>query len=147
LTDNFKVSTQWSRRMNSLKFWLTMRVHGRRAYEQLIDRQLSQSAEFTKWLKATPYFDLVVEPRLTIVNFRVKQAGGEEAVARANAAVVQEVTRDGSRWISTTIVDGRSVIRMMVISYLTGEQQLRELQRALTAAAEKVLNQSAVTTR
>src|SRR4029079_16518960 len=29
LIDNFKVSTQWSRRMNSLKFWLTLRVHGR----------------------------------------------------------------------------------------------------------------------
>ena len=29
LTDNFKVSTQWSRRMNSLKFYLTLRVHGR----------------------------------------------------------------------------------------------------------------------
>jgi aromatic-L-amino-acid decarboxylase len=130
--------------MNSLKFWLTMRVHGRRAYEELIDRQLGQAAEFAKWLKATPYFELVVEPRLTIVNFRVKIKGGEEAVAHANAAIVEEVTRDGRRWISTTMVNGRSVIRMMVISYVTGEPQLRRLQDALTAAAEKVLNKGAV---
>ena len=34
LIDNFKVSAQWSRRMNSLKLWLTFRVHGRQAYEE-----------------------------------------------------------------------------------------------------------------
>jgi hypothetical protein len=31
--DNFQVSTQWSRRMNSLKLWLTLQVHGRQSYE------------------------------------------------------------------------------------------------------------------
>jgi glutamate/tyrosine decarboxylase-like PLP-dependent enzyme len=147
LVDNFKVSTQWSRRMNSLKFWLTIRVHGRQAYEELIDRQLSQAAEFAKWVKATPYFELVVEPQLTIVNFRVKIAGGEEAVAHANASVVEEVTRDGQRWISTTVVNGRSVIRVMVISYLTSEQQLRSLQDALAAAAERIVNKGTVAVR
>ena len=39
MLDNFQVSTQWSRRMNSLKLWLTLQVHGRQAYEELIDRQ------------------------------------------------------------------------------------------------------------
>ena len=34
--------------------------------------------------------------------------------------------------------NGRSVIRMMVISYLTGHQQLEELIIALTEAANKL---------
>src|SRR5262245_6917699 len=46
LLDNFQVSAQWSRRMNSLKLWLTLRVHGRHAYEELIDRQLKLAAWF-----------------------------------------------------------------------------------------------------
>jgi glutamate/tyrosine decarboxylase-like PLP-dependent enzyme len=140
LADNFKVSAQWSRRMNSLKLWLTMRVHGRQAYEELIDRQLRLAASFADWIKASPHYELLVEPQLTIVNFRVKLDVGEEAIAQANAAVVEEVTRNGQRWISITYVNGLSVIRMMVISYLTGEQQLSALQQALTAAGEKVLN-------
>ena len=147
LTDNFKVSTQWSRRMNSLKFWLTMRVHGRRAYEELIDRQLALAAEFASWVKSSEHFEFLLAPRLTILNFRVKLPGSEEQVAQANSAVVEEVTRDGQRWISTTYVNGRSVIRMMVISYLTGEQQLRALQQALTAAAQRVLNQNVASVR
>lgn len=138
LVDNFKISTQWSRRVNSLKFWLTLKVHGRRAYEELIDRQLHLARQFADWVRHSPDYELFVEPDLTIVNFRVKNAGDEQATAARNRKVVEEVTRDGTRWISETFVGGRSVIRMMVISYLTDESNLKGLQEALTAAARNV---------
>ena len=51
-------------------------------------------------------------------------------LATAHAAIVDEVTRDGKRWISETVANGHSVIRMMVISYLTGENHLRTGKRA-----------------
>ncbi|HEX7288077.1 MAG TPA: pyridoxal-dependent decarboxylase, partial [Candidatus Angelobacter sp.] len=133
--DNFQVSTQWSRRMNSLKLWLTLRVHGRQAYEELIDRQLKLAAFFAEWVRNSPHFELAAPQVLPIVNLRVKLPGaGEEQIRAANQAVVQEVTRDGRRWISDTVVNGRSVIRMMVISYLTGHRQLEDLAIALTDA-------------
>ena len=44
------------------------------------------------------------------------------------------MTRDGRRWISETIVNGESVIRVMVVSYLTKERHLSALQEALVAA-------------
>ena len=136
LVDNFKVSTQWSRRMNSLKLWLTLRVHGRAAYEELIDRQLKLAAGFADWVRGSKDYELAAPQVLPIVNFRVTVAGGEEAVAAANAAVVEAVTRDGRRWISETRVNGRSVLRMMVISYLTNEPSLKSLQQALAEAAQ-----------
>ena len=137
LVDNFKVSAQWSRRMNSLKFWLTLRVHGRLAYEELIDRQLKLAESFAGWVRRSEDYELAMEPQLPILNFRVKGAS-EEEVAAANATVVDAVTRDGRQWISLTRVNGRSVIRMMVISYLTGEGQLKELESALARALEGV---------
>ncbi len=135
--DNFKVSTQWSRRMNSLKLWLTLRVHGRRAYEELMDSQLKLGRSFAEWVKGSKEYELVVEPELPIVNFRVKLAGASEAeIAARNAAAVEAVTRDGQRWISVTQVAGRSVIRMMIISYLTAERHLASLEAALVKAAQ-----------
>jgi len=134
-TDLFRISTQWSRRMNALKLWLTLRVHGRQAYEEHIDRQLRLARGFADWVKKSPDYELTVEPALTIVNFRVRPHGrSEEQTAAANAAIVEAVTRDGTRWISETHVNGRSVIRMMVISYLTEERHLQSLQDALTQA-------------
>ena len=134
--DLFRISTQWSRRMNSLKLWLTLRVHGRRAYEDHIDRQLRLARGFASWVKSSPDYELTVEPALTIVNFRVRTAGrNEEQIAAANNDIVEAVTADGTRWISETRVNGRSVMRMMVISYLTEERHLHSLQQALTEAA------------
>jgi len=137
LIDNFKLSAQWSRRMNSLKLWLTLRVHGRRAYEELIDRQLRIAADFASWVKRSETYALAAPMKLPIVNLRVK-AANERETASANAAVVDAVTRDGRRWISQTVVNGRSVIRMMIISYLTTERNLRDLQQALVQAAKKL---------
>jgi glutamate/tyrosine decarboxylase-like PLP-dependent enzyme len=139
LLDNFQVSTQWSRRMNSLKLWLTLQVHGRQAYEELIDRQLKLSAFFANWVRSSEIFELAAPQVLPIVNFRVKRAGMTDEERRAaHEAIVHEVTRDGRRWISTTLVNGQSVIRMMVISYLTGHRHLEDLMIAVTEAAKKL---------
>jgi aromatic-L-amino-acid/L-tryptophan decarboxylase len=138
LLDNFQVSTQWSRRMNSLKLWLTLQVHGRQAYEELIDRQLKLAAFFANWVRSSELFELAAPQVLPIVNFRVKRAGITEDERRAaHESIVHEVTRDGRRWISTTLVGGQSVIRMMVISYLTGHRHLEDLMIAVTDAAKK----------
>jgi aromatic-L-amino-acid/L-tryptophan decarboxylase len=136
-TDNFKVSTQWTRRMNSLKLWLTLKLHGRRAYEQRIDRQMALAVGFTDWICTSEHFEMTSPMFVPIVNFRVKNAGTGDELIRRHLAVVEHVARDGRRWISETRVCGQSVMRMMVISYLTGETQLGDLQLALVEAAEQ----------
>jgi aromatic-L-amino-acid/L-tryptophan decarboxylase len=141
--DNFQVSTQWSRRMNSLKLWLTLRVHGRQAYEELIDRQLKLASFFADWVRGSELFELAAPQVLPIVTFGVKLPGASEAERRTrHERIVHEVTRDGRRWISTTLVNGRSVIRMMVISYLTGHRHLEDLMIALTEAAKRSLEKN-----
>ena len=134
LPDNARISTQWTRRMNALKLWLTLRVHGRQAYEELIDRQVRLSRQFADWVENSEDFELTTKPVLPIVNFRLKGVEHSQAPA-LHSALIDEVTRDGRRYISETIVNGRSVLRMMVISYLSGEKQLEQLQTALSAAA------------
>ncbi len=139
LPDNSRISTQWTRRMNSLKLWLTLRVHGRQAYEDLIDRQLKLSKTFVAWVKASEDFELAVPPMLPIVTFRLKPAGrSPQQLAADHNTIVDEVTRDGGRWISETKVWGESVLRMMVISYLTEERHVEGLEFALTNAAKRL---------
>jgi glutamate/tyrosine decarboxylase-like PLP-dependent enzyme len=136
--DNFKVSAQWSRRMNSLKLWLTLRVHGRQAYEEMIDRQMHLAGELADWIRNSGDFELAAPQKLTILNFRVKTSGSEAEQAGANKALVDAVTRDGKLWISHTYVNGKSVCRVMVISYLTDEHNLEYLKQALVKAAAEI---------
>jgi aromatic-L-amino-acid/L-tryptophan decarboxylase len=58
LPDNSKISTQWTRRMNALKLWLTLKVHGRKAYEEHIDRQMNLARGFAEWVKNSEFFEL-----------------------------------------------------------------------------------------
>jgi aromatic-L-amino-acid decarboxylase len=141
LPDNSRISTQWTRRMNSLKLWLTLRVHGRQAYEELIDRQLKLSKSFAGWVKASEDFELAVAPTLPIVTFRLKPAGrSPQELAADHDRIVEEVTRDGGRWMSETKLRGQSVLRMMVISYLTEERHLQGLEIALANAAKQLIS-------
>src|SRR5579864_654793 len=94
-SDNSRISAQWTRRMNSLKLWLTLRVHGRKAYEEHIDRQLDLAQSFVRWVKGSEHFELAAPQTLPIVAFRFKAANlGREQLGEVHASIVEEVTRD-----------------------------------------------------
>jgi glutamate/tyrosine decarboxylase-like PLP-dependent enzyme len=135
LPDNLSISAQWSRRMNSLKLWLTLRVHGRKAYQELIDRQMKLAQTFAEWVAASEDFELTAPQVLPIINFRARAKDiTPQELHTLHLQIIEEVNRDGQRWISGAVVNGQSVIRTMVISYLSEERHLHGLQAALQAA-------------
>lgn len=138
LKDNLSISAQWSRRMNSLKLWLTLRVHGRQAYEDLIDRQMQLAREFAEWVDASDEYELAAPQVLPILNLRLKnKMFSQSEIPALHAGIIEEVNRDGQRWISGAVVNGQSVIRTMIISYLTEAAHLCGLQAALRAAVPR----------
>jgi glutamate/tyrosine decarboxylase-like PLP-dependent enzyme len=139
LPDNRNISAQWSRRMNSLKLWLTLKVHGRRAYEQMIDRQMSMAQQFARWVASSEYFELAAPQVLPILNLRLRGEITSDTRTALHSAIIEEVNRDGQRWISSATVNGQSVIRTMVISYLTEDRHVKDLQAALLVACGKVM--------
>jgi glutamate/tyrosine decarboxylase-like PLP-dependent enzyme len=140
MIDNFKISAQWSRRMNSLKLWLTLRVHGRRAYQEMIERQMQLATMMREWFEGSEYFELAAPQTLPILNFRLCGISKDDAAQTeaAHQRFIDEFNRDGRYWISRTHVRGKSVLRMMIISYLSTAEHVVGLQQALHAAAERV---------
>jgi glutamate/tyrosine decarboxylase-like PLP-dependent enzyme len=135
LPDNLSISAQWSRRMNSLKLWLTLRVHGREGYQNLIDRQMMLAQGFAQWVADSEDFELAAPQMLPIVNFRAREANvPPQELHSLHSQIIEEVNRDGQRWISGAVVNGQSVIRTMVISYLSEHRHLLDLEAALQAA-------------
>jgi glutamate/tyrosine decarboxylase-like PLP-dependent enzyme len=145
LSDNFKISAQWSRRMNSLKLWLTLRVHGRRAYEEMIESQMQLAAQMREWFEQSDEFELTAPQTLPVLNFTLRGISEESNadIEAAHQSFIDEFNRDGRYWISRTHVRGKSVLRMMIISYLSTAEHLAGLQQALQAAASRVPWQAA----
>jgi glutamate/tyrosine decarboxylase-like PLP-dependent enzyme len=94
---------------------------------------------FADWVARSDDFELAAPQVLPILNLRLKTGESSESDLPAlHAAVIEEVNRDGRQWISGAMVNGHSVIRTMVISYLTEERHLRDLQAALEASSMAV---------
>jgi glutamate/tyrosine decarboxylase-like PLP-dependent enzyme len=138
LPDNSRISTQWTRRMNSLKLWLTLRVHGRKAYEEHIDQQMKLARDFANWIRESDQFELAMEPTFPIVTFQLKGVSPNQR-AELHGKLVENFTADGQKYISDTLVRGQSVLRMMIISYLTEERHVIELERRLAEDARTVI--------
>jgi glutamate/tyrosine decarboxylase-like PLP-dependent enzyme len=94
---------------------------------------------FAQWAAASERFELAAPQLLPILNLRLRseRVWGED-LGRLHSAIIEDVNRDGRRWISQTVVNGKNVIRVMVISYLSEQRHLQGLQAALEAAALKL---------
>jgi hypothetical protein len=80
---------------------------------------------------------------LPIFNLRLKNSHlSEEQSGPLLQTIVDDVTGDGRQWISTTRVNGSTVIRVMIISYLTEQRHLEELLERLKRAASTVRSEA-----
>jgi aromatic-L-amino-acid decarboxylase len=140
--DFYRISAQWSRRMNSLKLWLTLKVHGRMGYEELISRQMRLARQLEKLLLASGEFTQAGPGVLPILNLQLK--GDADVRSILHRAFVTEVTNEGQYWLSTTRVQGESVVRLMIISYLTEERHVQALAARMVTAAKLVQARAAV---
>jgi aromatic-L-amino-acid decarboxylase len=141
--DYYRISTQWSRRMNSLKLWLTLRVHGRQAYEDLMTRQMELARLLEQKLESSGLFEVTSPGPLPIVNVRLRVPPEMRSVLHRE--LVADVTGDGEFWISTTRVCGESVVRMMVISYLTQQRHVERLAERIVQAARLAVERAHAT--
>ncbi|MEC3862502.1 pyridoxal-dependent decarboxylase [Mesobacterium sp. TK19101] len=101
--------SEWSiplgRRFRALKLWFLLRFHGLEGLRTMIRNHVSWSRGLCEKLRATPGFEIVTEPMLSLFSFRVD--GGD---AR-NIALVNAINDDGRIYLTQTLVDGRSAIR------------------------------------
>jgi glutamate/tyrosine decarboxylase-like PLP-dependent enzyme len=128
--------------MNSLKLWLTLKVHGRMGYEELISRQMRLARQLEKLLLASGEFTQAGPGVLPILNLQLK--GDADVRSILHRAFVTEVTNEGQYWLSTTRVQGESVVRLMIISYLTEERHVQALAARMVTAAKLVQARAAV---
>ncbi|HKZ52807.1 MAG TPA: pyridoxal-dependent decarboxylase [Candidatus Acidoferrales bacterium] len=136
--ENYQLGVQWSRRFLGLKLWLTLQVHGRRAYEAHFAEQIRLAGFFRQRLAARPRFGTVSESPLPITCFTYcEETRGQRRKIpleeltpfeqQMNLLLAEEIVRRGWAWISSTRLRGVMVMRMMVINYDTRERHLRRL--------------------
>lgn len=125
-------SFQCSRRADVLKLWVALHRYGSKGIGELYDGLCARTRELHALLNAHPDFETVHEPESNILCFR--HTGADELNRQLRASF----NKKGSGWITSTVLDGRPVLRVTMMNPRTGTSHLIALLEGLAAEAGKL---------
>ncbi|MBD3946698.1 aminotransferase class V-fold PLP-dependent enzyme [Nocardioides ganghwensis] len=120
---------QLGRRFRAIKLWAVLRTYGLEGLRAHIRSGVELAAHVADLVAADDRFEMVTEPSLSLVVFRLT-AGDEQTLA-----AMEEVNASGEAYLSHTTVEGRAAIRLAVGSWRTTEADVDRTWRALQEAA------------
>jgi aromatic-L-amino-acid decarboxylase len=108
---------QLSRGSRALKLWLSLRVFGLDAFRDAIGHGLALAEHAESVLRARAGWEVVSPAQLAIVCFRrVVGGAGAEDLDRINDELVRAAVADGYAAPSSTVLGGRTAIRLCTIN-------------------------------
>ncbi len=134
--DICEISPELSRAFRGLRVWLPVKLHGLAAFRTNLEEKLDLALYATQALKSMPGVEIVAEPQLSIVVFRLVRPGLDpETLNRLNRDVIERVNARQRIHISGTVLAGAFVVRICVLSFRTHverlEQGLEDIRAAL----------------
>lgn len=114
-TDYMDYSLQLGRSFRALKLWMVMRHHGRAALETTIRRSCALTRELAGWVRASPGWEVPVDPPFATLCFRYASATLDlEGANRVNLAVQESINRSGIAFVSRTTLRGKVYLRVAI---------------------------------
>lgn len=115
---------EYSRPFNSLRLWLSLRVHGAAQFREWVTQTLDHAAAFATLVRDHPEFELLHDPMLSTVCFRHVPAGvGDLSVH--NEQLARAIQRDGRVFLAPATVDGQGCLRVCFVNFRTSADDVR----------------------
>ncbi len=136
--DFCQLSPELSRAFRGLRVWLPFKMAGAAAFRDALDEKLDLTQWATDELRGIPGIEIVAEPQLSIVAFRLAVSGSDpETENRVNREFLDRINAMRRVYLTGTTLDGRFVLRICVLSFRTHIDRMHEaLANIRTAAAE-----------
>jgi glutamate/tyrosine decarboxylase-like PLP-dependent enzyme len=113
-------SLELTRRSRALKLWMSLRTYGAARFREAVQRGIELAELAEAHLRARPDTWEVVSPaQIGIVCFALRDWKQGEHAARARA-----LADSGYACVSSTMLKGRSVLRLCTINPLTTEEDV-----------------------
>jgi len=110
--------------------WMGLKRHGRKGYARAIEHDVALARFLAEAVKAHPDFELLVEPVLSIVNFRYRPRGAalpDADLDRLNRKIVNRLVGSGAFFLAPTTLKGRTSLRVAIVNFRTAEDDLTAL--------------------
>jgi glutamate/tyrosine decarboxylase-like PLP-dependent enzyme len=117
---------QLTRGARAMKVWASLSTFGVGAFREVVDRNLDLAQLAQRIVEGNPDLELMNPATLGIMCFRRSIPGHTEAqTASVNSWLVRELEATGRAMVSTTRLHGRFAVRMVVLSHLSDESDVR----------------------
>ncbi len=135
LVDFCLYSPELSRDFRGLRVWLPFKMHGIEPFRRNLEEKLDLAAWAAGELRGIPGIEIVAEPQLSIVAFRLARPGaGIEAENRLNRLLLEKVNSRKRVYLTATTLAGRLVIRICVLSFRTHLDRMQACVEDIKAA-------------
>ncbi len=129
-TDFTDLSPELSRAFRGLGLWLPLMLHGKAAFRDALAEKLELARDFAARLREDERFELVDEPQLSVVAFRLRGRSDDES-----AELLRRVNARGRVFLSSTRIQERHAIRVCVLCFRTHRDRLEDALDALREEA------------
>ena len=135
----YQYSMEGTRRFRGLKLWLSWKHLGSEGLGRLVESNVDLAAYLARRCRESDDLEMAPEePELAVVCFR-HLPGGRAAAPGWDPALLdryqdrlqQALAASGEGWVSTTRLRGRTFLRAGVINYMSTEDDVDRLLRAL----------------
>jgi aromatic-L-amino-acid decarboxylase len=124
---------QLGRRFRALKLWFVIRAFGAEGLRARIRAHCALAREFETWVRAEQGWDVVAPVPFSTVCFRAVTGDGA-ADDRLNDAILAAVNAEGSTFLSSTQLGGRTVLRLTIGNIRTTAAHVAKAWDVLRAA-------------
>ena len=122
------------RRFRALKLWFVLRCFGVNGMADRLREHIRLAQLFAGWIDADPGMERLAPAPFSVVVFRLRPNGIEEAELDAyNQAALARLNESGEVFLSHTIVHGRFALRLAVGNLRTREHHVRRVLELLRA--------------
>jgi aromatic-L-amino-acid decarboxylase len=133
------LSPELSRDFRGLRVWLPIKLFGLDAFRDALDEKLDLARWAANEIRRLPDVEIVCEPRLSLLAFRVVAEGAdEEAQDAMNRDLMRRINARQNVYLTGTVVDGRFAIRICVLSFRTHADRMELCLEDLRSALAEV---------
>jgi aromatic-L-amino-acid/L-tryptophan decarboxylase len=110
LPDYAALGPELTREYRGLRMWLPLHLHGVAAFRDALDEKIDLARQLHRELAAEPALEVPWTPDLTVVGFRLRGDGPDNAAA--NRRLLERINQSGRIFISSTRINGKYLLRM-----------------------------------
>jgi aromatic-L-amino-acid/L-tryptophan decarboxylase len=131
---------QLTRGFRALKLWMTLKVFGLDAVRDAVSAGIENARIAGRIITESSNWEIVTPAQLGVITFRAVAKGRAPAeIDLLHRSIVKRLIGDGFAFLSSTVLNGRTVLRMCTINPNTTEKDIRDTIGHLDEIAGKLL--------